>query len=185
MSIKYRNYTIEIIHDDYADNPREIYDHIGSMVCFHRRYCIGDKHSFSIEDLKEKIASDDYYYLPIYMMDHSGISISSTSYQDKWDSGQVGYIILSKEKAMEENIPAEHALNVLQNEIVEYNSFLTGETWGYQIISPKGEELDSCYSFYGEINDECYMVIAAKHQIDYYITHEQKTYGIQQELQLV
>lgn len=39
--------TLNIYHDDGAANPREDYDHLGTMVCFHRRYTLGDKHDHS------------------------------------------------------------------------------------------------------------------------------------------
>jgi len=32
------DYQIEIIHDEFPQNPRIEWDNLGTMVCFHRRY---------------------------------------------------------------------------------------------------------------------------------------------------
>ena len=39
-------YTLFVIQDDMADNPRETDENFGTMVCFHSRYDLGDKHGF-------------------------------------------------------------------------------------------------------------------------------------------
>lgn len=39
-------YTVRIRHDDDPESPRE-WDNLGTMVCHHRRYDLGDKHSHS------------------------------------------------------------------------------------------------------------------------------------------
>lgn len=35
-------------------------------------------------------------------MDHSGLAMQTTSFNDPWDSGQVGWIYVSKEDALKE-----------------------------------------------------------------------------------
>lgn len=37
----YKGYTIKIYHDEDAESPRD-WDNLGEMVCFHRRYNLGD-----------------------------------------------------------------------------------------------------------------------------------------------
>lgn len=39
-------YLLKISLDWDAPNPREDYDNLGTMVCWHRRYTLGDKHNF-------------------------------------------------------------------------------------------------------------------------------------------
>lgn len=61
--INYRNHVIEIHHDNDCVNPREDWDcSLGKMICFHRRYTLGDKHHYkdpehAIVDLWETHAS--------------------------------------------------------------------------------------------------------------------------------
>lgn len=40
--------------------------------------------------------------MPLYLMDHSGLAMQTESFHDPWDSGQVGWIYVSKEDALKE-----------------------------------------------------------------------------------
>ena len=39
-------YTLFIVDDEMPLNPREDYDCLGKMVCWHGRYSLGEKHDF-------------------------------------------------------------------------------------------------------------------------------------------
>lgn len=39
-------YTLFILDDDTPLNPREDYDCLGKMVCWHSRYSLGEKHDY-------------------------------------------------------------------------------------------------------------------------------------------
>ena len=39
-------YLLKISLDGDAPNPREDYDNLGNMVCWHRHYKLGDSHSY-------------------------------------------------------------------------------------------------------------------------------------------
>ena len=82
-TIEHYNHSIEIHQDDDPSNPRED-DNLGTMVCFHNNYDLGDKdHGYVLNDydswgeLKEAILKDNpkAVILPIYMYEHSGITI--------------------------------------------------------------------------------------------------------------
>lgn len=45
-------YTLFIVDDDMPPNPREDYDCLGKMVCWHGRYSLGEKH-----DLRNPVIS--------------------------------------------------------------------------------------------------------------------------------
>lgn len=87
MSVSDNGYTLQIYRDEYAENPRE-WENLGKMVCWHRRYNLGDKHDYdSPQDFCE---SEEYksalVILPVYLYDHSGITISNSDFGDRWDS---------------------------------------------------------------------------------------------------
>ena len=123
-------YTLEIERDDIAESPRQ-WSNVCTMVCWHRNYSLGDKHNYDngdeffedilhnicgmkYEDFEElptrekcKLAheSDKVYIQELNLYDHSGITISTSSsypYNDYWDAGCVGWVYVSKEKALEE-----------------------------------------------------------------------------------
>lgn len=169
--------TVRIIRDDDADNPRKEYDHCGTMVCWHSRYELGDEQpdyppsEFFMRLMQErewdvhgKSPPDDlpdehvqryinkhFYVLPLYLYDHSGLSMSTGSFSDPWDSGQVGWIYLSEDKARAECIPDPLAL--LRSEVAAYDQYLTGDVWGYEVSDDTGIVLDSCWGYYGA--DHC------------------------------
>ena len=113
--------------------------------------------------------------LPLYLYDHSGITISCGPFSCPWDSGQVGYVFITREEILYEwgnmgkakvvtKKMREQAENVLRGEVETYDQYLTGEVYGYIIEDEDGNELDACWGFYGE---ECCLE-EAKSSADYW-----------------
>ena len=139
------------------------------MVCFHKRYDLGDKTDYRSEDYdswKELMLGiieneGEVFILPLYLYDHSGITISTSSFSCPWDSGQVGFIFVSKHKVKKEGIDEDKVIDYLKNEVKTYDQYLTGDVWGYKVYEIEECNLgcehkklvDSCWGFYGE--DEC------------------------------
>jgi len=170
---EYKGHTIEIHRDDDPLNPRTEWDNAGTMICFHRRYCLGDKHNMHVEEAKQYVEHPDVIALPLYLYDHSGVSISTRSF-----NGQIGWITVTREKALHEwgnkNLTKrvrEMALACLESEVKTYDQFLRGEVYGFVIIDPDGDELDSCWGFFGD--PEEYMVPECKSHIDHSINKEE------------
>lgn len=160
-------YTINITHDEYADSPRE-WDNLGTMVCFHRRYNLGDEHCYDKEDfnswdeLEKQIVKDNgpCIILSVCMYEHGSIALSTSSFSCPWDSGQIGFIFVPKSKVRSEygykNITPQRRCkieNILSSEVSTYSHYLNGDVYGYVIEDESGEEVDSCFGFYGY--DEC------------------------------
>src|SRR3972149_10026121 len=172
---------IKIVYDTDPINPVEEYDSFGKMICFHKRYILGHKHGHSIESFQTFLKANEksIVVLPLYLYDHSGITISTTPFNCQWDSGQVGFIYATKEQILKEYgvkriTPKirEKVEKLLITEVDTYDKYLTGEVYGYQIL--KGEDIeDSCYGFYD--NPE-YIITECKSIIDTY--DEQLTLAI-------
>lgn len=172
QTMEYKNHTIEIHYDEGGWNPRE-WDNAGIFVMFHNRYNFGDKHNFNNPDeLDEYLADNNMLVLPVYMYDHSGVTIKTTPFGCRWDSGQIGYIYMSAEDAKAYQNPYE----VLDHEIKVLDSYLRGEVYGYKIFDDEGEELDSCWNFIGDWD---YCVADAKAMIDYYEVTKPKQYELE------
>jgi hypothetical protein len=147
--------TLVILTDRDPSSPRE-WDNLGTMVCFHRRYNIGDKHNFSQDELWELVQREDVLSIPIYLMDHSGLSISTGPFGDPWDSGHLGYIFVEYSRIREQFLVSEvtpeiavQATKNLESEVKVMDQYLRGEAYGYRLFSPEGKEVDSCWGFYG------------------------------------
>jgi len=57
----YRGRTIKIITDDNPMHPHHDFDNVGKMICFHKRYDLGDKHGKAKEYLQGEVKSYDKY----------------------------------------------------------------------------------------------------------------------------
>jgi hypothetical protein len=235
---------LRIVQDEDISSPRE-YDNLGTMMCWHNRYILGDKNNFSepkdfllslaedyqegetykriakiktdkeFEGLKVVLKSDEYIIesngnnnpfwkytydtfdeaqndltdtikeweeemlnelndeelmeiieqhvviLPLFLYDHSGVTMRTSSFNDRWDSGQVGWIYAEKTYLLEETgynhqqlFNEGKAEELLIGEVKTYDQFLTGDVYGF-ILEEKDEEgevldvIDSCWGFYG------------------------------------
>ena len=96
-------YTINISYDIDYDGPRMNYDNLGTMACWHRRYTLGDKNSFDEpSDCLKFMKENHCIFLPLYLLDHSGITMNTAGFADPWDSGQVGWIYVTADKVRQE-----------------------------------------------------------------------------------
>lgn len=140
-------------------NPRND-DNFGHMICFHRRYFLGDRHEWDLNEFKRfiqhEIEHEHIIALPLYLYDHSGITISTAPFSCPWDSGQVGYIYVTKEEARKNfgwtNITKSRINKIIQyleDEVKTYDMFLRGDVWWVEIVNPQGEQVDSCGGFFG------------------------------------
>lgn len=63
LSEEYRGYNINWFYDECPDDPRN-WDNVSKIICWHRRYNLGDNHNYSdvesfLSTLVEKYASHD------------------------------------------------------------------------------------------------------------------------------
>lgn len=152
------------------------WDNLGVMYCFHTRYNLGDEQpagrsavwlrEFAAElvdgdaeqipdEHLKRILDKHALMMPLYLYDHSGLSISTSGFSCPWDSGQVGVIVCTLKKAIENwsmdpdstwksELPdwpdhsktitlAQATERVLQGEVKTYDMDLTGQVYGYII----------------------------------------------------
>lgn len=169
---EYRGVAFEVMFDEDCESPRE-WDNMGTMICNHRRYNLGDEsfnpeHYNGWEDMREQLEKDNAVVLPLYLYDHSGITMNTTGFSCPWDSGQVGFIVVSREKILKEyggtrltKKKIEKARKCLIGEVETYDQYLCGDVYGYLIEAYN----NSCWGFFGEES----AIEEAKKMIDYYL----------------
>jgi hypothetical protein len=156
-TIERNGLTAKIFYDTDPQDPRE-WEPASTMACFHNRYRLGDDHDFSEpEDLVEFVNRKDVVALPLYLYDHSGITMSTSPFGCRWDSGQVGYIYMTYDEIRKEHgwtritkARYDQVVKWLKGEVEVYDQYLTGEVYGFVIEDADGEELDACWGFYGD-----------------------------------
>lgn len=198
-----------IVRDDSPESPRE-WDNVGRMLCWHRRYNLGDKHNYDAADWREELACEHdsdladkldyarndlwnvlyecrrfdggiseqgcseyahrvvdtlcermierafdngYIAMPLYLYDHSGISMSTGRFSCPWDSGCVGVIVCDRETIRKEFDGNEEAAYLaLDSEVKVYDEYLGGEVYGFiaeECVDGEWEHIDSCFGFFG------------------------------------
>jgi len=155
--------TLKIYVDNDPLNPRKEWDNLGTMICFNRRYDLGDPHNLRADEFSSWDEIEEYLrrekdavvILPLYIYDHSGIVMNTMGFNCPWDSSQVGFIYVSKSKIEDEygqdtRENRDIAQSVLEGEVVEYSKYLSGDAYGYKVFADEeeGEEVDSCWGFY-------------------------------------
>lgn len=115
-------------------------------------------HALGITDLKVLLSHvKGFILIPLYLYDHSGITMSTSPFSCPWDSGQVGWIYCTPEMLRMEfgstaKASVANARDMMEAEVRTYDCYLRGECYGYQLYL-SGEEVDSCWGFLGEIKD--------------------------------
>ena len=165
-----RKVSLRIRHDESPESPRE-WDNLGTMVCWHRSYVLGDEQPREDPDeWKDRDnVPDDAVVLPLYLMDHSGVSINTEPFGCRWDSGQVGWIVATvdaiKRYFQVETVTDDtrtKAESVLRVEVAVYDHYLQGNVWGYEVLETEtcnlghehSEVTDSCWGFIGDSLEE-------------------------------
>lgn len=191
---------LEVTREIDNIDPREG-DNLGTMVCWHGRYNLGDeqirgqgeldeilldildesgKFKFSYQkDNVRYFANTDLLLsavrkhtknalLPLYLYDHSGISMSTMTSRFQvmdgagWDWGTVGVIYASEKALMREygvqevtDEVREKAEDCLRNEVNTYDLYLRGEVYYYRLYNKEtDEDIDGCGGFFGETLEE-------------------------------
>lgn len=108
-------------------------------------------------------------YLPLYLYDHGGITMSTSDFSCGWDSGRVGYIYTDKDtilknvgafvdergnlvKANEKNWK-KAAYKSMTDEVHMYDMYLQGEVYGIiieEFVNGEWNEIDSCWGFFSD-----------------------------------
>jgi hypothetical protein len=151
--------TIEYDQTPSAGDPRDA-DNLGTIITWHRNYSFGEQDGRRMDvspvDFRAELDAERALVLPVFMYEHSGIRLSTGSFGDPWDSGQVGFIYVSRADVLKEYSASrmtpkvkKQALAVLKGEIEAMDLYVSGQVYGYRVIDAEGEETDACWGFLG------------------------------------
>lgn len=166
--VKRNGKTLKIFTDEYPIDPREN-DNLTKMVCFHKRYDLGDtqtdyrQEAFeSWDELKAEIIEKEKPLVikPLYMYDHSGITISTKPFSCQWDSGQIGWVYITNKTIDACGITIkndetfaqykERLEKYLEGEVNEYDQYIRGDVYLFEVTDENGKTIDGCGGFYGD-----------------------------------
>jgi hypothetical protein len=161
-------FRVEISEDQDIESPRT-FENFSKMICYCNKYQLGDENpkcypdeylyqvmcdrelfvnskslpdEIKLEDI-HKYINKHFYFLPLYLYDHSGISISTRPFSCPWDSRQIGFIY-----APRGCFDGPEGFEILEEEVKVYNQYLNGEVYYYVVKDQEGDILDFCGGFY-------------------------------------
>lgn len=190
--INYKGYKIDILQDNDPLSSREC-DYLATVYSNSRSYnpdnhtideifenenYLDEEGNFSMKKFEE-----ENIFLKIYAYVHSGISLSTSRTEQHacpFDSGLFGIIAAPKEKAKIElgkEYSEERVLAYLEGEIELLNNYYNGEVYGFIVTSPEGEEIDSCWGYYGDSGIED-IISECKENIDGYAQRREQVLEI-------
>lgn len=144
-----------------------------------------------VDDIIDCLSCKDKWYLlekhanivalPLYLYDHSGITMNCCGFSDRWDSGQVGWIYTDKNTVLETGVDIKGnwkktAYEWMKGEVKEYDMYLQNEVYGIITEEYNGEgdpeddnnwtDKESCWGFYsGKWGDDLIEEIANEYGI--------------------
>ena len=151
-------------YDEFAENPRN-WGNLTTMICHHNRYALGDVEESrqfngftSLKELKQALVEhygEMAYIEPLSLYDHSMQTLAIGEPTDAWDSGYVGFIFVTKDRARKEygvkritKSILERIKSVAQAEVEIYNKIcLWGEV--YDLL------LEKVFTNVDDITDTC------------------------------
>lgn len=151
-TIERNGYTLRILTDDHPDSPAN-WDNLGQIAYCSSRYTLGTEcvSQDRLREIAAGIEDGSLIGLPVYAYVHSGSTISTSPFSCPWDSGQSGLVYCTKEQAQKEwgDDHEANALRLLRGEVETFDQYLRGDVYGYTITDKDGDEVDSCWGFYG------------------------------------
>ena len=139
------NRKLNIVHDTNAETPRE-WDNITKMIFFGKHSHLGDENEFSAEcgndwvdqeDIIRKHYGRDLVHIQkVYGYSHSGLTIALTPFSCPWDSGTLGFVIVTRQdirtcfggNATKAKI--EQAISQVNGEIETLDQYIRGDMYG-------------------------------------------------------
>jgi len=164
-------FRVEVLQDECAESPRE-WDNVGTIVIGDRvRYNVGDR-AAPVAQIDALCKDPQNIWLPVYMLDHSGIRLNTSPFGCPWDSGQVGIIYTTKARAVAEwggkvctaKVRAA-ALACLRSEVATLDQFVAGDVYFYRVQDAEGDTVDACHGYYGTADALAAGIEAAEYHV--------------------
>ena len=154
------NISVEIYYDSDSESPR-LWSPMTKFVMAHKKYKLPNEIDFPFDDYDSweetsvELFKDYNWVFPVYMLDHSGTKLSLNRFNDKWDSGMVGFICLNEDE-MFSNFGFgadldEKARQIAAVELDEYDNWMNGNVFGFRLFE-ETKEIE-CTQQWGFIGD--------------------------------
>jgi hypothetical protein len=145
--IRTRGLTINIYQDEDAQSPEEW----GNDDLFLSYDCrrVGAGRKGYARDGADRLGDYHVYALDVndgpYTMLTLGDALAPRDEDDDTDDNHKGYVYVSRAEWADEDAARKAALSLVE----EWNTYLSGDVYGYTLEDEDGNYLDGCWGFYG------------------------------------
>ncbi|MDF1699849.1 MAG: hypothetical protein P1V36_01635 [Planctomycetota bacterium] len=144
----YKGYTIQVVADEHYEA-----DHLyENDAVFALTTNSGYFHLYGpdYKDLADAAAGDinvvtEYEAFDLHAYVHSGVQFSLTEFSCQWDSGPCGYVYVKR--GLDFGGTNEE---IAEGFVRTLNAVFSGDVYGFIVLDPEGEEVESCFGF---VND--------------------------------
>lgn len=186
------NDSIKVVHSSSRyilgnEKVPDLADHMMDLLDYSEEYRnrVYNEHGDTRElfdVLLERLNKKGFVALPVYAYIHSGITVDTTPFGCRWDSGLSGFTYTKRtdyikdfgaKKTVKNSVIGDH----LKGNLETFDTWLRGEVCGFSIEDAEtGEFLDSCGGFYGSDYAECMVE---------HINYEEYGYTKEEMIQLI
>jgi len=180
----------KIYSDDSSENPRDFQARFSTMYYIGNRYTLGDKqvngselyrllvdhnnvvvqsylYDHSVQIIKASVSGNPFIN-PVTLNPHGQIQRNGYYQHAEWDSACCGVIVATKDairtaygvKRITKKLTAQVQERLI-GEVETFCRYINGDVYGYEIDNENGENIDSCWGFYGE-DGEIEMIAAMR-----------------------
>jgi hypothetical protein len=182
-TIEYRGHTINVIRDPEPQSPKDWDNDDAFLVYDHRQFSVEVK-GFDPDSIFQHLSEtnkstyEGYWAFPVYAYIHSGVALSlgrsGYPFNDRWDVSFKGFALVKRQKGW--TYTHDKAIKVGQAIVDEWNQYLSGEVYGFQVLDSEGDDIDSCWGFYGDFDKDAYVIDQAKAHVDHVVNEKIKTH---------
>ncbi len=127
-------------YEEDASNPQKEWDPFGEILyAAHSRYVLGGR-AVDSDEMREIAEDPNNIVLPVYAYVHGGSTISTGAFSCQWDSGQSGYVWISKADALSQlgkkrltTKTREKILENLRGTVRTFAMFLEGDVYDLRV----------------------------------------------------
>jgi hypothetical protein len=127
-------------YEEDASNPQKDWDPFGEILYAKRsRYVLGGR-AVDSDEMREIAEDPNNIVLPVYAYVHGGSTISTGAFSCQWDSGQSGYVWISKADALSQlgkkrltTKTREKILENLRGTVRTFAMFLEGDVYDLRV----------------------------------------------------
>jgi hypothetical protein len=163
IQLQIGNETLTIEHDDYCTSPRKDYRLSTFYFSNHNNEAKGFRFEESYDSIThfleegpkeiQKHSDEIAVILPVYKYEHSGVVFATTPFSCPWDSGLIGFAVVTKKEAREsfqcKNITKKIVTiikSLVEGELETFSNWANSNCYGFR-LEVDGEETESCGGF--------------------------------------